>query len=315
MPSIMDGVDRLTQLAGHNRLELLMFRLGDKQRYGINVFKVQEVIHCPPLTQLPNSHPVVCGIANIRGNTISVMDLAMAIGKGSIDHKTDGFIVVAEYNGVVQGFLVSGVDRIVNMNWEAIRPPPKGMGSSCYLTAVTEYENAFVQIIDVEKVLSEVTGIATDIGDRDIESSLEDELSHKIVLAADDSAVARKQIQRPLEQLGVQYVMAKNGREALEILKGWAKNDRQKLKDLLLIISDVEMPEMDGYTLTTEIRKDADLKDIYIMLHTSLSGIFNHAMIEKVGADRFLPKYNPEELANAIMERLEQVHEAEKNAA
>ncbi|MCB1726817.1 MAG: purine-binding chemotaxis protein CheW, partial [Gammaproteobacteria bacterium] len=117
MAGVLDGVDMRTKLAGHNRLELLLFRLGGRQRFGINVFKVQEVIQCPPLTVVPQSHPVVLGIANMRGKTIAIMDLAMAIGAPALGDPRDRFVIVTEYNRKVQGFLVDSVDRIVNMNW------------------------------------------------------------------------------------------------------------------------------------------------------------------------------------------------------
>ncbi|MCB1799914.1 MAG: purine-binding chemotaxis protein CheW, partial [Gammaproteobacteria bacterium] len=158
MAGVLDGVDMRTKLAGHNRLELLLFRLGGRQRFGINVFKVQEVIQCPPLTVVPQSHPVVLGIANMRGKTIAIMDLAMAIGAPALGDPRDRFVIITEYNRKVQGFLVDSVDRIVNMNWEEILPPPKGAAQGTYMTAVTQVDNELVEIIDVEKVLKEVIG-------------------------------------------------------------------------------------------------------------------------------------------------------------
>ncbi len=316
MSSLLDDVNQRTQLAGYNRLEILMFRLGGKQRYGINVFKVQEVIHCPALTKLPNSNPVVRGIVNIRGRTISVIDLAMAIGKRPLPDEAECFLVVAEYNRVTQGFLVSGMDRIVNMNWEEIKPPPKGMGSACYLTAITTVDEEFVEIIDVEKVLADVIGTRMDMSQDKIDEGGGFDLSEKFVLVVDDSVVARKQIQRTLEQLGVASVMAKNGREGLDILQQLAENEPEKLEnDLMMIISDVEMPEMDGYTLTTEIRKDPRLASQYIVLHTSLSGVFNTAMVKKVGADEFISKYDPDILGAAVLGQIKRFSEEKGVAA
>ncbi len=127
MAGILDGVDMRTQLAGHNRLELLLFRLYGKQRFGINVFKVQEVIQCPALTQIPQSHPVVRGISNMRGKTITVMDLSMAVGGPPVRDTAGKFVIITEYNRRVQGFLVGAVDRIINMNWQDILPPPRGV--------------------------------------------------------------------------------------------------------------------------------------------------------------------------------------------
>ena len=116
MTRLMENVNSRTQLVGRNRMELLMFRLGNKQRFGINVFKVREVIKCPPLTRAPQCHPVIRGMANMRGKTITIMDLAMAVGKEPIEDISNAFIIICEYNRHVQSFLVSGVDRIINMN-------------------------------------------------------------------------------------------------------------------------------------------------------------------------------------------------------
>ena len=316
MSNLLDDVNQRTQLAGYNRLEILMFRLGCKQRYGINVFKVQEVIHCPPLTKLPNSNPVVRGIVNIRGKTLSVIDLAMAIGKRPLADEKECFLVVAEYNRVTQGFLVSGMDRIVNMNWEEIKPPPKAMGGACYLTAITSVDDEFVEIIDVEKVLADVIGTRMDVAQDKIDQGSGFDLSDKFMLVVDDSVVARKQIQRTLDQLGVDSIVAKNGREGLDMLQNLADNEPEKIENnLMMVISDVEMPEMDGYTLTTEIRKDPRLAPLYIILHTSLSGVFNTAMVEKVGADEFISKYDPDILGAAVLGQIKRFSERKDVAA
>jgi len=315
MSNLLDGVNKRTQLAGYNRLEILMFRLGGKQRYGINVFKVQEVIHCPPLTKLPNSNPVVRGIVNIRGKTLSVIDLAMAIGKSPLPDEKECFLIVAEYNRVTQGFLVSDMERIVNMNWEEIKPPPKGMGSACFLTAITRVDDEFVEIIDVEKVLADVIGMEIDVSQDKIEEGGKFDLSERFILVVDDSLVARKQIQRTLSQLGITAVMAKNGREGLELLQEWAEKEPHKIEEMMMVISDVEMPEMDGYTLTTEIRKDARIASQYIILHTSLSGVFNTSMVKKVGADEFIAKYDPDILGTAVLAQIKRLAERQGEAA
>lgn len=300
MAGILDGVDQRTQLVGANRLELLLFRLSGPQLYGINVFKVQEVIRCPKLTHVPNSSAVVKGIANMRGRTIPVLDLSMAIAGPSMEISENSFVIIADYNRTTQGFLVAGVERIVNMNWEEILPPPKGSGGSTYMTAVTRVDEKLVEIIDVEKILSEVVGVTDEISEEII---AEKEVSSEAnILVVDDSSVARRQIKRTLDQLGIESTLANDGQEALDLLLDWAEEDPDIAKHLTMVISDVEMPNMDGYTLTTEIRKDARLKDLFVILHTSLSGVFNQAMVEKVGADKFIAKFNADELAKAVLE-------------
>lgn len=302
MAGILDGVDQRTKLAGHNRLELLMFRLGGRQRFGINVFKVREVVQCPALTRIPNASPLVKGVANMRGKTIPVIDLAMAIGKRPLEDIANSFVIVTEYNRAVQGFLVSGVDRIVNINWESVLPPPKGADQGTYLTAVTQVDNELVEIVDVERVLSQIIRMPTEVSSELLTGGVSPEVKHHI-LVVDDSAVARNQIKRTLEQLGVECTMCRDGREALVTLNEWAAEG--PIEDRIsMVISDIEMPEMDGYTLTAEIRKNPQLKDLHVLLHTSLSGVFNNAMVEKVGANRFIAKFHPDDLAKAVLEYL-----------
>ena len=315
MSGVLANVDMRTQLAGHNRLELLLFRLDGKQLFGINVFKVQEVIQCPSLTQIPDSHNVVRGVANMRGRMVTVMDLGRAIGGRGVENPQDNFVVVTEYNQCVQGFLVGGVDRIVNMNWEEILPPPKGIGDDNYLTAVTKVEGELVEIIDVEKVLAEVVGWHDEVSQEFIEQAPEqddEDERNPIVLVADDSSVARNQIKRTLEQLGVECVLANDGKQALDALRQWADHeDEVPLHErLFMVISDIEMPEMDGYTFTTEVRKDPRMSDMHILLHTSLSGVFNNAMVEKVGADDFIAKFQPDVLAKSVLARLKRWQDA-----
>lgn len=302
MASLLEGVDQRTNLVGENRLELLMFRLGGQQRYGINVFKIHEVIQCPPLTKMVHSDPMVCGITHLRGRTIPIIDLARAIGKRGVDKCEDAFVIVTEYNRNIQGFLVSNVERIINLNWEEIKAPPRGLGKSSYMTAVTHVDDAMVEIIDVEKVLADLVGTLAEVNNPEqYQQSSERPVR---ILVVDDSSVARNQITRTLEQMGMQPVVAKNGREGLEALKNMLDSGQEPLVDA--VISDVEMPEMDGYTLTHEIRSHERLRELPVLLHTSLSGVFNNAMVKKVGADKFVPKFQADELAREVVELLQE---------
>lgn len=299
MAGVLDSVNQRTQLVGQNRLELLLFKLGGIQRYGINVFKVKEVLQCPPLTMLPKLHPSVRGIAHFRGQTISVIDMNLATGGRAIENIEDRFIIITEYNRSVQGFLVGSVERIININWENVLPPPNGVGRSNYLTAVTEIDGALVEILDVEKVLDEIAPVNTEVAEDIIEEGIIEKIANKKILVADDSSVARKQIQRALTALGLECELVKDGKEALTLLLEVSKT-QPVTERYALMISDVEMPEMDGYTLTAEVRRNPALAALHIILHTSLSGIFNQAMVEKVGADNFIAKFNPNELATAV---------------
>ncbi|HAU14178.1 MAG TPA: chemotaxis protein CheW [Gammaproteobacteria bacterium] len=306
MAGVLDTVDQRTQLVGQNRLELLLFRLSDDQIYGINVFKVREVLQCPKLTQIPQRNPVVRGIAHIRGGTISVMDVNLAMGNAPLDDIQNCFVIISEYNMAIQGFLVKSVERIVNLNWESIHPPPKGAGRGNYLTAVTELDNRIVEIIDVEKILSEVSPMHEEISAEVIrpETISQASTSELAVLIADDSSVARKQIKRCVEKVGVKTHVVADGRQALDHIREIIDAGESITDRYIMLISDIEMPEMDGYTLTASIKEDPRTQNLHVLLHTSLSGIFNEAMVKRVGADNFLAKFKPDNLADLVQERV-----------
>ncbi|MEZ8826796.1 chemotaxis protein CheV [Vibrio amylolyticus] len=302
MTGILDSVNQRTQLVGQNRLELLTFRLMGRQRYGINVFKVKEVLQCPKLTSMPNLNPLVKGVAHIRGQTISVIDLSLAIGGRPTTDVEKCFVVISEFNRTIQGFLVSSVERIINMHWESILPPPDGAGKANYLTAVTNIDNELVEILDVEKILAEIAPVDEQmdesIGQEIAQAETEKEIVRRILIA-DDSTVARKQVERAIVSIGFEAIAVKDGKEAYDKLVEMAA-EGSIYDQISLVISDIEMPEMDGYTLTAEVRRNPDLKDLYVILHSSLSGVFNQAMVERVGANSFIAKFNPDELGNAV---------------
>jgi two-component system chemotaxis response regulator CheV len=300
MSEILNSVNQRTQLVGENRLELLLFKLNSRQRFGINVFKVREVLQCPKLTSMPKLNKLVRGIAHIRGQTISVIDMSLAVGGKRIEDLSTAFIIIAEYNSSVQGFLVGSVERIINTNWQSIMPPPKGSGRASYLTAVTQIEDELIEILDVEKILNEISPVKTDLSDEVAKRIQVENKQQKIIFIADDSSVARNQVKKALSSLGLEIELAKNGLEALERLKVIAAETGDITDKVGVLISDIEMPEMDGYTLTAEIRNTPELKKLHVILHTSLSGVFNQAMVEKVGADDFIAKFHPDELATSV---------------
>ena len=167
------------------------------------------------------------------------------------------------------------------MNWEDINPPPAGAGKENYLTAVTKVEERLVEIIDVEKILAEVSPLPSEISEGVIEDGVAERVVQRHILIVDDSSIARKQIQRVVEQMGIRCTLCKDGRDALDYLEKLIKDGKNPMEELVLIISDIEMPEMDGYTFTAEVRNNPELRDLHIILHTSLSGVFNEAMVKK----------------------------------
>uniref|UniRef100_A0A486XS38 Chemotaxis protein CheV n=1 Tax=Rheinheimera sp. BAL341 TaxID=1708203 RepID=A0A486XS38_9GAMM len=301
MSDLMNSVNQRTNLVGNNRLELLLFRLHGAQPFGINVFKVREVLQCPELTEMPGSSPHVRGIAHLRGVPVMVIDLSQATGGKRIEDLSTAYVLVTEYNRHTQGFLVNGVDRIINTNWDQIMPPPKGAGAGHYLTAVTEIDGKLVQIIDVEKVFSEITPVNEDVSEDIKSKATERNFADLIVLVADDSAVARNQVKRALTSIGIKVELVNDGKLALDWLNAKAAELGGDISSKVpLLISDIEMPEMDGYTLTAEIKADPQLRNMHVVLHSSLSGVFNEAMVKKVGADQFIAKFHPDELVSAV---------------
>lgn len=309
MSTLFDSIDQRTRLVGENRLELLIFRLKGRQLFAINVFKVQEVVKVPVLRPVPHSHPHVKGVAYLRNKTVPVIDLSAAIGAAPLTDTENANLIVAEYNRSVQAFLIGGVDRIINLNWEVILPPPKGAGRNHFLTAITKVDGELVEILDVERVLADIIPYNTKVSDELLDHALATEARKRKlkILLADDSSTAVKQVQATLKNIGVDVIYVQDGLQALKQLQQWVKEGRNLNDEILMLVTDAEMPEMDGYRLTAEIRKDPTLKDIYIVLHTSLSGSFNQAMVDKVGCDDYLSKLQPDELARIVQKRLRQV--------
>ena len=304
MASLIDSVDQRTQLVGENRLEILMFRLHGRQLFAINVFKVQEVVRLPKLTLIPQRHPHMRGVITLRGRTIPVIDLAQAVGMRPLVPDENSTVIVTEYNRSIQAFLIGNVERIVNLTWETIQPPPRTAGRQHYLTAITNVDDAIVEIIDVEKVLAEIIPMNTKISAETLSRPVLAKARGREVLIVDDSTVAINQLTDALGQLGLIVHKATDGLKGLRQLQQWADEGHVLTDKLLMVITDAEMPEMDGYRLTTEIRKDPRLQALYVVMHTSLSGSFNAAMVKKVGCDNFLSKFQPDRLAQVVEERL-----------
>ena len=312
MSDLLRSIDARTKLAGTNKLEILLFSLGTDARtgrretFGINVFKVREVMRTPPITAAPEMPPSVEGMVSLRGALVPVVDLARYAG---VDTGTPrSIMIVTEYAGHTQGFLVEGVDTILRLDWSQMRVPPAmllaDMGG--LVTAVTELpDGRLVMMMDVEKILSETTNYDDEIVYRNIKPLENPELT---VFFADDSAVARKQIQRTLEAMGVKYVAAINGLEAwleLEKMAAYAQASGQEVDDLIsLVLTDIEMPEMDGYILTKKIKSDPRFVNVPVIMHSSLSGMSNQQLGKSVGVDEYVPKFEPQRLSETLTRRL-----------
>lgn len=295
--------------ANNNRLEILLFNLGGSQAFGINVLKVKEIIPVPTLTQLPDSSPFICGIANLRGHTLSVIDLAQAIGQPTYRNEEEaltGSVIIAEFNRGLHGFLVQHVDQIIHREWKEILPPPSGLGTSVFTSGVTRENEQLIQILDLERIIAEFEEPVEEGFANISDEELNETDRRNWVLLVDDSAMARSQTARTLDTLKVPYIMARDGKEAMEVLEKHNSADADPSDAISLILSDIEMPEMDGYSLTQAIRNKPELSNLYILLHTSLNGAINTERAERCGANAVLTKFAPEELAIEIVKGLKE---------
>lgn len=310
MTSVLKAVDERTKLAGANKLEMLMFTLGSDassgrtEVYGINVFKVREVMRVPVITKPPELAPSVEGLVSIRGVFFPVINLVSHVGLQTAT-KQD-ILIVTEYNGSTQGFLVNSVDTILRLSWSSMKAPPQNLiaNRGGLITAITELpDGRVVLMMDVEKILAETSG-----NGEPVEPKIEGvHLANKhLVYFVDDSSVARRQIEMTLRALGVRYQSSINGRQAWDELQQIASSCdlagipvREKIS---CILTDVEMPEMDGYLLTKMIKQDPRFKGIPVIMHSSLSSIANQTLGRTVGVDAYVSKFEPQKLADTLAE-------------
>jgi len=312
MSELLQRVDARTRLAGANKLELLLFSLGGcaqnaaEDIFGINVFKVREVMRVPTITRAPDMAPAVEGMASLRGTLIPVVSLARYVKKQ--DSLPDAIMIVTEFNGSMQGFLASSVQSILRRDWAQMKAPPRMLSQRTggLITAVTELSDGrLAMMLDVERILADTIGAPTELVYRTIQPL---KRPGRTVLFADDSAVARAQIAATLDAMAVRHVEARNGNEAwkaLERIAELAAADRQPVADQLhAVLTDLEMPEMDGYMLTRKLKSDVRFAGIPVIMHSSLSGHWNHHLGSSVGADAYVSKFEPARLAEALTRTL-----------
>ncbi len=309
MSDLLKSIDARTKLAGTNKLEILLFslgidgRTGRKETFGINVFKVREVMRVPEITRAPEMPASVEGMVSLRGSLVPVIDLINYTGIQS-DKKPE-IMIVTEYNVRTQAFLVDSVDTILRLDWSAMKVPPEMLNTQMggLITAVTELQDGrLIMVMDVEKILAETMQSEED--DLLFSSIVPIENADRTVFFSDDSYVARKQIERTLDAMGVKYIGSINGGQAWkELLKvaSHADTNSRPVKDYIsLILTDVEMPEMDGYMLTKNIKSDPRFAGIPVLMHSSLSGISNQQLGRSVGVDEYVPKFEPQKLAETV---------------
>lgn len=296
---LLNQIDARASLAGTNKMEILLFSLGSGEKFGINVFKVKEICPAGKITRTPNMPAGVDGIVSLRGHVMPVLNLANFMGIYPAEkHQT---MMVAEYSNHILGFLVQGVDRIIRVDWDKVRAT-EGMLSDkgALITAITELpDGSLISILDVEQILANAFG-------EDVVGSVERiESEHELcVFFADDSMVARRKIAEVLDKMGVKHIQATNGHEAWERLKAMAdvaQSTGGNLHDQFqVILTDAEMPEMDGYVLTQHIKGDTRFDGIPVVMHSSLSSDANRAMGRRVGVDSYVSKFDSMVLSSTL---------------
>lgn len=311
MSQLLKNVDARTKLAGTNKLEILLFTLGldpsseRRELFGINVFKVREVMRVPQITRAPDMPLAVEGMVSLRGLLVPVIDLAKYTGLNAAKPE---ILIVTEYNGRTQGFLVEAVESILRVDWADMRVPPELISgkAAALVTAVTELaDRRLVMMLDVEQVLAVTSPVDYEGLYDAIDTTVP---AGRTVLFADDSAVARKQIARTLEALNVRQVCTNNGVHAwntLAEIAATASASGRTVRDMVqLVLTDVEMPEMDGYMLAKKIKADPRFEGVPVIMHSSLSGASNHQLGRSVGVDEYVSKFEPAKLASVLSRML-----------
>jgi two-component system chemotaxis response regulator CheV len=310
--ALLDSVDARTMLAGSNRMEILLFELGTSETFGINVFKVREVSATPFITKAPNMPRGVEGLISLRGNVIPVLSLAKILGLAQPGSPLGGSMMVMEYSKRTLGFLVEGVDRIIRVEWDKVHAPENVSSNlHSYITAITELgDGKLVSILDVETILANTFGDAV-VGTID---PLHGGDGYNVFFV-DDSSVARRKIAEVLDKLGVRHKYAQNGLEAWTRLEGMASHAQQTgchvSDEIDLILVDAEMPEMDGYVLTRNIKSDGRFEGIPVVMHSSLSSEANRAMGKRVGVDAYVAKFDADVLAQTLRPLLQRAHQGQ----
>jgi two-component system chemotaxis response regulator CheV len=312
MRSAQQEIEERTRLAGNNKFELLLFRLGEsagtgqRELFGINVFKVREVLVMPPITELANAHEHMMGVANIRGQIIPVINLPAVVGcspKNGLN-----ILMVTEFGRTVQAFAVEDVREIVRLDWDQVLPA-EGSHAGAVITGIARLDGAkadtrLAQVLDVEQILKTVMPVSREEISKEVVGPALLLPPGASILVADDSSVARSVIELGLQAMHAPYIMTKTGKEAWERLQAIAEEAKAEgvtvQSKVAVVLTDLEMPEMDGFTLTRLIKQDARFKSIPVVIHSSLTGTTNENHVRNVGADAYVAKFAPRELASTI---------------
>jgi two-component system chemotaxis response regulator CheV len=313
MKTVQQEVDERSNLTGTNKFELLLFRLGGDERgernelFGINVFKIREIVAMPEITAVAGAPPHVLGVVNLRGQIIQVLDLPAITG---CKPKTGlNIMLVTEFARTTQAFAVESVEEIVRLDWSQVMSAEHSAGSGM-VTSIARLDDdgggaaRLAQVLDVETILRKLTqSDRADVNPDTIGAQIRLKPG-AVVLAADDSVVARALIEQGLDAMGLPFIMTKTGKEAwdqLNAIAGAAEAEGKTVYDrVAMLLTDLEMPEMDGFTLTRNVKKSARFANLPVVIHSSLSGTTNEEHVRSVGADAYVAKFCAADLAGTI---------------
>ncbi|MEO5331093.1 MAG: chemotaxis protein [Magnetococcus sp. YQC-5] len=302
-------VDKRTNLAMSNEVEMLTFYLTDQQLYGLNVFKIIEILETPKgIARMPHSHPTIKGEIDFRGHPINLIDLGEYLGMEPVDYKrTVSYVLVCEYSTTIQGFLVARPNVLVTKGWDEIIKPTGSVYENSCLTAITYHEGQPIQMLDVEKVLNDIVGIDIKISQELIAKGRQIVSQDHHILAVDDSKAACHLIQAVLNQMGIRHTVVDEAPKALELLE--KSIDQEGRSAYTMVFTDIEMPVMDGFTFTRKVKNNPRLAKIYVAINSSLSNRSNEEKAEQMGADDFIPKFTPDNMARIVIEQVEKANQ------
>ncbi len=279
--------------------KLLLFKLTPSQVFAIGTLKVREIIPFQRFNRVLQDHSAVLGMITVRGKTIPVIDMAAAVGYRGLseDEMRQGSIIVTDCQRKDIGFMVRGIDRIVDANWREVKSPPSMLGKNAYVTGLYMLEEQAVQLLDLELLFSKVYPDPSASRRAALTDVQREQLKPLRILLVDDSHVARKQLQDALDSINIPYQVLTNGNAALQSMRE-AANENAPID---ILVSDIEMPGLDGYELAFSVRDDKALSRAYIILHTSLNSEMSVSYAHQVGANEALTKFDAEELVLAML--------------
>jgi two-component system chemotaxis response regulator CheV len=285
--------------SGTNEFEIVEFMVG-KITYGINVAKVREVINLLPVTKMPSAHPFIDGVFTLRGKVIPLVNLATCLS--SLD-STPKRIIVAELNNYQAGFLVDEVSRIYRISWERMEPAPE-IANSNLVVGIIKMEEKMIVLLDFERILSDISPEINRSFTKfkaTTEEGLLKRRGGKTIVVAEDSHLLRELLDDNLRKAGyVNIIETSNGKDAWEILKKLRDENDDIFQAVQLVITDIEMPQMDGHRLLKLIREDSALSGLPVIVFSSLINEENRLKGESLGATAQVSKPEITELIGLI---------------